>query len=168
MAAGRAGIDAELALRGRTQNGYLQTLQSLAAAHAPQLSIVHHPPASPDAMVDLARNHDVGLAQEIMDVPNRRLCLTNKAFTYILAGLAVAMTDTPGQHALGQDLGHGAALVAPGDVDALAGVLSAWAADPATLDCARRTAWHAAVRRWHWEHDAERGTLYRLAESALA
>ena len=168
MAAGRAGIDAELALRGRTQNGYVQALQSLAAAHAPQLSIVHHPPASPDAMVDLARNHDVGLAQEVMDVPNRRLCLTNKAFTYILAGLAVAMTDTPGQHALGQDLGHGAALVAPGDVDALAGVLSAWAADPARLDCARRTAWHAAVRRWHWEHEAERGTLYRLAESALA
>jgi hypothetical protein len=127
IAAGRAGIAAELALRGRTQNGYLRTLQSLAAAHAPRLSVVHHPPASPDAMVDLARSHDVGLAQEVMAVPNRRLCLTNKAFTYMLAGLAVAMSDTPGQHALGQDLGHGAALVAPGDVDALAGVFSTWA-----------------------------------------
>jgi len=168
MAAGRAGVAAELAVRGRTQNGYLQTLQSLAAAHAPRLSVVHHPPASPDAMVDLARNHDVGLAQEVMSIPNRRLCLTNKAFTYILAGLAVAMSDTPGQHALGVDLGHGAALVAPGDVNALAAVFARWAADPAGLECARRTAWSAAVRRWHWEHPLERGALLDLVRRSLS
>ena len=40
--------------------------------------------------------------------------------------------------------------------------------DPAALDCARRTAWQAANRRWHWEHDAERGTLYRLVQEALS
>lgn len=168
VAAGCAGITAELAIRGRAQPGYLEALRALAAAKAPRLAVVHHAPASPDAMIDVARGYDVGLALELMVVPNRRLCLTNKAFTYILAGAAVAMSDTPGQHALGVDLGHGAALVAPGDVDALASALARWAADPAGLVCAKRTAWSAAVRRWHWEHDAERGALYRLAEQALA
>jgi glycosyltransferase involved in cell wall biosynthesis len=103
-----------------------------------------------------------------MDVRNRQLCVTNKAFTYILAGVAVAMTDTPGQHALGSDLGRAAALVPPGDVDALADAFARWASDPAGLDCAKRTAWAAATRRWHWEHEAERGALYRLVEGALA
>src|SRR6185295_10980542 len=115
------------------------TLRALQAAHAPRLAVVHQAPASPDAMIDAARGYDVGLALELMAVPNRQLCLTNKAFTYILAGVAVAMTDTPGQHPLGVDLGHGAALVAPGDPDALAAALARWASDAPGLDCARRT-----------------------------
>ena len=52
----------------------------------------------------------------------------------MLAGVAVAMTDTPGQHALGVDLGGAAALVPPGDVDALASAFGQWAEDPAALD----------------------------------
>ena len=119
-------------------------------------------------MIEMARGYDVGLALELMEVPNRRLCLTNKAFTYILAGVAVAMTDTPGQHALGVDLGAGAALVAAGDVNALAAVFARWAGDPAGLDCAKRTAWSAAVRRWHWEHPLEEGALLDLVRRSLS
>ena len=167
-AVGRAGIAAELSLRGRSQGGYVESLRSLAASQAPKLTVLHHPPAPPDTMVDLARGHDVGLAQEMMAVPNRRLCLTNKAFTYILAGLAVAISDTPGQHALGVDLGRGGALVTPGDIDALAAVFAGWAGDPAGLDCARRTAWSAAVRRWHWEHPLEEGALLDLVRRSLS
>ena len=167
LALGRSGAAAHLALRGRAQDGYLDALTALAAAHAPRVEVAHLPPAPPDAMVDCARGYDVGLALEQMTPRNRQLCLTNKAFTYILAGLAVAITDTPGQHALGVDLGRGAALVPAGDVDALAAGFARWAGDPAELDCARRTAWHAATRRWHWQHDAERGALIRLVRGAL-
>ena len=67
-ALGRAGVAGELTLRGRAQAGYLEALRQLAATHAPRLSIVHQPPAPPDAMVDLARGYDVGLALEQMDV----------------------------------------------------------------------------------------------------
>jgi hypothetical protein len=168
VALGRAGVAAELTLRGRPLAGYLESLSGLAAAHAPRLAIVHRPPAPPDAMVDLARGYDVGLALEQMMPPNRRLCVTNKAFTYILAGVAVAISDTPGQHALGLDLGSGAALVAPGDVDALAGAFAHWNGNPALLDCAKRCAWQAAVRRWHWEHDLERGRLQALVREAVS
>jgi hypothetical protein len=167
-AAGRAAARIELTLRGRAQAGYVETLRALATTHAPLLSIVHEPPAPPDAMVDLSRGYDVGLALEQMEVRNRQLCLTNKAFTYILAGVAVAITDTPGQHALGVDLGDGAALVAPGDVNALAAVFARWAGDRAGLDCAKRTAWSAAIRRWHWEHPLERGALLDLVRRSLS
>lgn len=167
-ALGRTGLIAELTLRGRPQGGYLEALKAQAATRAPDLEIIHQGPAPPDAMVDLARGYDVGLALDHGSPRNRQLCLTNKAFTYILAGIPVVMADTPGQHALGVDLGRGAALVRPGDVDALTSALVRWARDPAALDCAKRTAWHAAARRWHWEHECERGTLYRLVHEALA
>jgi hypothetical protein len=167
VALGRAGVPAELTVRGRPLAGYLESLAGLAAAHAPRLAIVHQRPGPPDAMVDLARGYDVGLALEQMMPPNRRLCVTNKAFTYILAGVAVAISDTPGQHALGVDLGCGAALVPPGDIDTLAGAFARWSRDPALLEGAKRCAWLAAVRRWHWEHDLERGRLQALVREAV-
>ena len=167
-ALGRSGVRAELVLRGRPHDGYLDALRGLAAARAPRVTIIPEPPAAPDAMVDLARGFDVGLALDHGAPYNRALCMANKPFTYILAGMAIAMFDTPGQHDLGVDIGRGAALVPSGDVDALAGAFARWAADPAALDCAKRTAWQAAVRRWHWEHDAERGALYRLVREVLS
>lgn len=167
-AVGRAGITAELALRGRAQGGYLDALRDRARIHAPHLTVVHLPPAPPDAMVDLARGYDVGLALEEMAPRNRQLCVTNKAFTYILAGVAVAISDTPGQHALGDDLGRAAALVPPGNVDALASALASWAADPVALDLAKRAAWQAAVRRWRWDHPEECGVLLDLVGAALS
>ena len=168
LAMGLAGTPGELTLRGRPVPGYLDSLRALARARAPRLLVIHEPPAPPDAMVDLSRGYDVGLALEQPQVRNRQIAQSNKVFTYLLAGNAIAMTDTPGQHALGVDLGDGAALVPPGDVDALASVFARWAADPAALDRAKRAAWQAATRRWHWEHDAERGELYRLVDKALA
>lgn len=168
LALGRTGMAAHLALRGRPQAGYFEALTKLAALHAPHLEVARLDPAPPDAMVDCVRGYDVGLALEQMTPRNRQLCLTNKAFTYMLAGTAVAITDTPGQHALGVDLGRAAALVPPGDVDALAAAFARWAGDPAELDCAKRTAWNAASRRWHWEHELERGRLLALVREALA
>jgi glycosyltransferase involved in cell wall biosynthesis len=96
------------------------------------------------------------------------LCLTNKAFTYILAGIPVVMTDTPGQHPLATDLGCAAAVAAPGDVEGLTRAMAAWATDDARLECAKRAAWQAATRRWHWEHPLERGRLQELVRSALS
>ena len=168
VALGRAGVRAELALRGRPHDGYVDALKRLAATHAPRLSMIHHPPAPPDAMVDLARAHEVGLVLECGDPRNRALCVANKTFTSVLAGLAIAGFDTPGLHEIGVDLGRAAILVPPSDVDALAGAFARWAADPAALECARRAAWAAACRRWHWQHEDERGTLYRLVHEALS
>ena len=168
VALGRSGATAHLALRGLPQSGYLEALTALAAAQAPRVEVVHLAPAPPDAMIECARGYDVGLALEQMTPRNRQLCLTNKAFTYVLAGMAIAITDTPGQHALGIDLGRAAALVPAGDIDALAGAFARWADHPSALDCAKRTAWQAAARRWHWEHEAERGALLSLVRQALA
>jgi len=167
LAAGIADIDCELHLRGKPSGDYLDRLSSMAKERAPRLKLVHHAPQPPDRMVDLCRDYHVGLALEILDPPNRAICLTNKAFTYILAGLAVVFTDTPGQRGLAGDLGPGAFLYSPGDIEALAQALRLWATSPTKLLAARRAAWAAARRRWHWHHPDEEGTLLRAVREVL-
>ena len=168
VALGRAGVAAELALRGRPHLDYVEQLKQLAGAKAPLLEVTHQLPAAPDAMVDLSRGYDAGLALERMVPRNRAMSISNKAFTYLLAGVAVVMTDTPGQHELGEDVGCAAALVPPGDIDALASAFRQWADDPSMLARAKRAAWDAAVRRWRWDHPKERGLLLDLVSAALS
>jgi hypothetical protein len=167
-AAGLADVPLELHVRGVPVPGYREALAGLAASVAPRLRLTHRGPEPADA-VELCRagRYDVGLAIEQTHVLNRRLCRTNKAFTYMLAGLAVAFTDTPGQRPLAEDLGDGALLYAPGDVATLAAGLRRWAADRALLRKARMASWEAARRRWHWEHPEERGALLAALARAL-
>jgi glycosyltransferase involved in cell wall biosynthesis len=167
VAAGRAGIDAELHLRGLEMPGYRASLKRLAATHAPRLRVEVHAPASPDEMIDACRPFDVGIATEQGHIPNRALALTNKALTYPLAGLALAITETPGQRQLARDAGEGALAYRPGDIDGLADGLSRWASDAPRLRRAKDAAWAAARRRWHWEHGDERDALLRLVGGVL-
>ena len=158
-AMGLAAVTGELHLRGRAIPQYLDAVRRLAAEAAPRLTVIHHEPAPPDAMVDLCRGYDVGLSLEQGHVQNHALCLGNKALTYVLAGLAIVLTATPGQQPLAADLGEGALVYAPGDVATLAKGLRRWADDRAMLARARAAAWRAARERWHWEHRDERGAL---------
>jgi hypothetical protein len=118
-------------------------------------------------MTDLASAFDVGLSLEQPVSLNRPLCLTNKVLTYLLAGLAVAMTDTPGQRPLREALGGNALVVAPGDVKALAKGFRRFAEDRSYLGECRIASWKAARSRWHWEHAEEKGKLLRLVEAAI-
>jgi len=158
-AAGLAEIKCELTIRGVISDSYLESLRQLATEAAPQLTLTPLGHAPPDDMVDLCRPHDVGLA---LKDSGRSLALSNKCPTYILAGLAVAMTETPGQRELEPDLGEGALLCAPGDVESLARGFKKWSDDPQFLARGKQAAWAAARTRWHWEHADERGKLIEL------
>ena len=167
-AMGVGSVPGELHLRGRAVPDYLERLTRLAEEAAPRLKIVHHEPAPPDAMVALCAGYDVGLTLERGAVVNRALCLNNKALIYLLGGLAVAISDTPGQRPFATTLGEGAVLYQPGDVRALAAALARWAGDKSLLARAKARAWDAGCRRWHWEHPEERGVLLRTVGAALA
>lgn len=166
-AIGLANISAELHVRGNPVTGYLESLQRLAADAAPSLQLIYHEPASPARMIELCRSYDIGLAVEPGFSFNNKIALSNKAFTYMLAGLAVVFTDTPGQRPLALDLGNAALLYQPGDVAALAAGLKRWADDKELLGAAKMAAWKSAKRRWHWQHDSERGALLQVVRNVL-
>ena len=74
-----------------------------------------------------------GFAGESERVKNRQVCLTNKIFTYLLAGMPVALSDTEAQRRLASCLGDAAFLYQPSDTRGLAEWLRALAADEGRL-----------------------------------
>jgi hypothetical protein len=165
-----ATIEAPLALCLRAavvDEAFVLWLRHRAAAQAPRLTIELLPPSDPDHLVAESACFAVGLALEPGLPVNNALALSNKACTYALAGLALAVTDTIGQRDFARDLGEGAVLFTPGDVAALGAGLARWAREPAALARARTAAWSAAQRYWHWEHAAHRGRLMREIGSVL-
>lgn len=165
-AAGRAGIECALHLRGMVSDTYAATLRARAARVAPRLELTTCAPGPPETMVESCRGFDAGISAEQRQIPNRRLSLPNKALTYPLAGLALVLTATEGHHPLAMDLDGAAVSYVPGDLDGLAAGLSRWSSPPALRE-SRQAAWEAARRRWHWDHPLERETLVGAAEAAL-
>jgi glycosyltransferase involved in cell wall biosynthesis len=54
-------------------------------------------PVAPDIVFSAAAKFDIGLAPEISYTENRNYCLTNKLFTYLLAGNCIVASDTDAQ-----------------------------------------------------------------------
>jgi hypothetical protein len=157
----------ELHLRGAVDDLFVTALRTRIARQAPRLRLVIHGVDSSQLMVTLCRPYDVGLAAEPGSSLNNALSLSNKALTYPLAGLALAVTDTPGHRPLIDDLGEGAVVYHPQDVETLASGLRAWNENRIALRAAKDASWRAAARRWHWE-DHDRETLLDAARKAAA
>jgi glycosyltransferase involved in cell wall biosynthesis len=157
----------ELHIRGELRQSIRQKLFALAGlAGVASNQIVLHPPGSPEEMVRLSAEYDVGLALEQPVNESRKICLTNKIFTYLLAGNAVAATATDGQRQVMTRIGNAGFCYRPGDVQALAQGLLGWYEDRKALDRARRQAWDWGGREFNW--DLEKRKLLKVVETALS
>jgi glycosyltransferase involved in cell wall biosynthesis len=158
--------DMQLYLRGRCAAGYQAQLEALARENglAPD-KLKLCPPALAEHMVSISSEYDVGLALEQPASPNRDLCLTNKIFSYFLAGNAVAATSTSAQEAIVKTLGPAGFVYRPGDYEGLARGLRVWHDNRAELQRARREAWWLGSNRFKW--DLEKKKLLDLVDSVL-
>ena len=145
---------AHLHLRGQIGDEFARTLNELARDLGVADRVHLLPYAPPHTLVALAAQHDIGLAMEQPDTLNRAICATNKLFTYLAAGLAVAATDTPGQRRILDDAPGAGFLYPPRDVNALAAGLERLLSSPTELAAAKRASLAAARARFSWEHDA--------------
>ena len=95
-----------LYLRGTPAAGFLDHLRKI-AGEADALDRLHVlPPAAPSEMERLAAIYDVGLVGETGHTPNRRIALTNKQFTYLMAGIPVVMSDIPAHRDIARAMGR--------------------------------------------------------------
>ncbi|MFL5578209.1 MAG: glycosyltransferase [Gemmatimonadaceae bacterium] len=148
------GRPALLHLRGELDPAFASRLQEVARKAGVEQAVRILPPAPADDLVALAAEHDVGLALEVPRTLNRALCVTNKVFTYLAAGVAVAATGTPGQRAVLERCGEAAILYPSGHPELLAEGLRRWADSPPALARARAAAAAAARETFSWERDA--------------
>jgi glycosyltransferase involved in cell wall biosynthesis len=164
MALAKARV--KLDIRGSNRWGHGDALMALARELSIADRVTLHPLGPPDEMVRLAAAYDIGLSLETEVSESRRLCLTNKIFTYLLAGVPTLLSDTPAQRALEVDLGPAAALVSLADPAGIAATLDRFALVEGALCSAMAAAWRLGHQRYNWE--VEQQTLLRAVDAAFA
>jgi glycosyltransferase involved in cell wall biosynthesis len=156
--------DVELHVRGQFQRGYREWLNDLEAKYGLAGRVVYHAPTHHDELLASLGEFDVGLALERGENGNYSRTVTNKVFAYLLAGLALAATDTPGQREFLQQVPGAGFLYPSSNPKALAEGLLVWVRQREKLMAARRAAWDAARARFCW--DVEKAKFVRVLETA--
>jgi glycosyltransferase involved in cell wall biosynthesis len=152
-AAGLLGEKVELHFRGQVAARFVPTLEELKRRTG--VAVHFHPHAHYEELIAGMEQFDVGLALERPEHGNYSVTVTNKFFSYLLAGLAIAATDTPGPREIMEQV-SGAGFVYPaGRAHLLAEGLERWIRDRRALVAAQRAAWTAARQRFCWEVEQE-------------
>src|SRR5207245_8600381 len=89
-------------------------------------------PEPPSAMERLASEYDVGLVSEIGETQNHRIALSNKLFTYLLAGIPVVASSISAHAAL-DDMNGAVRLYETLEPHAMARALDSLLLDPQEL-----------------------------------
>ncbi len=146
-----------LSLRGGWADGYESHLRMLAqAVGLEDMQIRHLARTPPDQLIERASQHDIGLALEQAKSRNRDLCITNKIFAYLLAGLPVVATNTQGQQFVHQHVPNAVRLCSIGNVDEMANQLLQWVRDVKSRKRAVEAARRVAENRYNWDVEEEK------------
>jgi hypothetical protein len=161
----RMRLPAELHLRGFASEDYAASLQSLARTEGLKRPIKFLPPGSPNEMARLAAGADLGLSVEEGTPLNHDICLPNKIFIYLLAGIPQLLSNTRAQKALSAEISEAAILGDMARPEDTASKLDSFLSDRERVTRARAFAWDIARRRFSW--DVEKELLIRIVTPLL-
>lgn len=143
-------------LRGTPARGYVEGLCGV-AADVGALDRLHIlPPALPDQLERLAAAYDIGLVAETGHTHNRQIALTNKQFSYFVAGIPAIMSDVPAHREFAADAEGAVFLFRSDDPASLASALDHLLLDPDRLAQARTRAFALAQQRYNWQVESQR------------
>ena len=145
----------EFHVQGRWQTGYQERLIRLADEAG--VSALHiHDAVPPSDLVRMAASCHIGLGLEPGNSRNNSIALSNKLFTYLLAGAAVILTATDSQRLIAAELADAASTYHPGDSEALATHLIRLHDDRGLLAKARQISRELGATRFNWDVEQER------------
>jgi hypothetical protein len=108
-----------------------------------------------DKIMAIAASMDIGLAIEQNTPYNRDICLTNKIFTYLLAGNAIILTNTQAQTNFQNEYDVGL-MYSVNDVEQCCFVLNKYKSDKNLLSLQREKNWQLANKILNWEKESEK------------
>lgn len=155
-----------LYLRGTLAKGYAKQLDHLTTEQGVADRVHLLAPAAPEDMVRLAATYDVGLVGETGYTASRRVCLTNKLFSFLVAGTPPVISETPAQRAFAENVGLSDQLYPINDAMALARLLDRLLGSPELLAAARARSFQLARETYNWER--EQLLLTRTVTGSLA
>lgn len=94
---------------------------------------------------------DIGLALENKETLNREICISNKIFQYISAGLAIIATDTEGQKWVLNQAPEIGLIVEQNKMEVAANHINYWAEHLHELELAKRAALNIAQSKFNWD-----------------
>ena len=140
-----------LYLRGSLVNGYKEKLEALAHQHGISKHLFFLAPAKPTEMARLAAQYDVGIASEVDTTLNRDICLTNKIFTYLLAGIPILASSTTAQVEIANDLNNAMWCYHQNDSQSLAVLIDKLLCSDEGLAQARLNAFSHGQKKFNWD-----------------
>ena len=154
--------DFELYLLGDRPEFSKAFINDLKAAN---INILFHNPIAPDEVRPFAAQFDIGLALENNTPLNRDLCLTNKIFTYMQAGLAVIASETTAQSEfMQQNPGMGRSYP-NGNAKALAEIFSDYQQHSEKIMACKEVSLKLANEHYNWETESRK--FLTLVENTL-
>ncbi|WP_199141651.1 hypothetical protein [Pedobacter sp. ASV12] len=145
----------QLHLLGAYQEATQAYFDQIAVQHSlTEGAIVYHHPIPEQELFSFAQQFDIGLATEIGYPKNRDICLTNKIFTYVQAGLCIVASNTTAQQQLmsaypGMGLTFGSA-------KELAAMFATYANNPVLLRTHQQQALKYAHETLNWEEEQKK------------
>lgn len=152
QAVGLASAKPHLYLRGNPAAGFPARLKALAAEAGASDRLHVLPLAAPNEMERLAAAYDLGFVGETGGTWNRRIALTNKQFSYLLAGIPALLSDIPAHRDFADKAAGAVKLFPVDDPLALAAVIDDLL-DPRRLAAARKAAFELGRLRFNWENE---------------
>ncbi|MBE7538824.1 MAG: hypothetical protein HS122_10460 [Opitutaceae bacterium] len=150
---GRCRTPCDLFLRGTPERDFPEALKQIASLAGFRGQIYFLPREPAESMVMLCSPFDLGLAVDLSTPANRDFCLTNKIYTYLLAGLPVAYSTTKAQLSLGRALRSAGVKLDLEDPAKSAREIDAYFDSPVRQEKARDDAWTAGQFVYSWETD---------------
>jgi glycogen(starch) synthase len=136
--------------------GHLEgRLRSLVKTHGLEGRVAIEPPVPMAEVVQHAAEADIGVLPYVPSCFNNYVCLPNKLFEYMMAGLAVAGSDLPEIRRIvsGRDIG---VLFNAEDPKDIARALNELLDDEAGLEQKRRNAWEVSHTVFNWEEESRK------------
>ncbi|MEP6614288.1 MAG: hypothetical protein ABJA76_20435 [Mucilaginibacter sp.] len=153
----------ELHLLGYADAEIKQQLKN-SAGHS--VSLTFHEPIAPDEIIEFASAFDIGLAMEDRTPYNRDICLTNKIFTYVQAGLAVIASNTIAQQGLINDYPGAGKIYEHGNIQSLVQAISNFYSNRDDLYSAKKASYNIARNELNWGKESEK--FIALVKETLA
>lgn len=128
--------------------------------------VYFHTPIPSAELTKFASQFDIGLAAETGIPLNRDICLTNKIFTYIQAGLCIVASDTSAQTQLLSDYKSIGKIYQKNSPESLANILLYYDQHRDELLKARTAAFETGRNELNWENESKK--LLNLVKHTLS
>ena len=152
----------DLYLMGSVSVGFDKELLKLSGGK----NIHFLPPVSPNRVFGIAAQYDIGLSIEEPFFENRNVCLTNKLFTYLLAGNCIIFSDTDAQKAFLQSYKKTGYLFESGNEKMLAETIENLYNHREMLEEVKKNNLELAANALNWEKESKQ--FLTLIKNVLA